>query len=90
MTGGNLVTQAGETMAEIVNAIQRVTQIMAEISNASVEQSAGILQVNQAIERMDDTTQQNAALVEEAAAASEALEQQAQHLASSVRGFKTF
>lgn len=88
--GGKLVTQAGETMVEIVNAIQRVTQIMAEISNASVEQSAGILQVNQAIERMDDTTQQNAALVEEAAAASEALEQQAQHLASSVRGFKTF
>jgi methyl-accepting chemotaxis protein len=87
--GGKLVAEAGKTMTEIVNSIQRVTNIMSDISYASTEQSSGIGQVNQAIGRMDDTTQQNAALVEEAAAASEALEQQAQHLAVSVRGFKT-
>jgi methyl-accepting chemotaxis protein len=87
--GGKLVANAGQTMTEIVNAIQSVTKIMAEISNASAEQSAGIGQVNQTIMQLDNTTQQNAALVEQAAAASEALEQQAQHLASFVRGFKT-
>jgi methyl-accepting chemotaxis protein len=87
--GGKLVATAGETMTEIVSAIQSVTQIMAEISNASAEQSAGIGQVNQTIVQLDNTTQQNAALVEQAAAASEALEQQAQHLAQSVHGFKT-
>jgi methyl-accepting chemotaxis protein len=87
--GGKLVATAGETMTEIVTSIQSVTKIMAEISNASAEQSAGIGQVNKTIMQLDNTTQQNAALVEEAASASEALEQQAQHLAQSVHGFKT-
>ncbi len=87
--GSKLVAEAGVTMSEIVDSIQRVTGIMSDISHASVEQSSGIVQVNQAIARMDDTTQQNAALVEQAAAASEALEHQAQQLTVSVRGFKT-
>ena len=67
--GSALVDQAGATMGEIVASVQRVTDIMAEISAASQEQSAGIEQVNQTITQMDETTQQNAALVEEATAA---------------------
>jgi methyl-accepting chemotaxis protein len=65
------VAKAGSTMAEIVTSVQRVTDIMAEISAASQEQSAGIEQVNQTITQMDETTQQNAALVEEATAAAQ-------------------
>jgi hypothetical protein len=65
--GSNLVEQAGVTMAEVVESVRRVTDIMAEITAASVEQSAGIAQVSQNIVEMDQTTQQNAALVEEAA-----------------------
>lgn len=87
--GSKLVATAGTTMTEIVDSIQRVTDIMADISHASAAQNDGILHVNHSILRMDETTQQNAALVEEAAAASEALEQQAQQLAQAVRGFKT-
>jgi methyl-accepting chemotaxis protein len=75
-------------MEEIVTSIKRVTDIMAEISAASTEQSAGIEQVNQAITQMDEVTQQNAALVEEAAAAAESLEEQAQNLSTSVSVFK--
>ncbi|MGZ8223181.1 MAG: methyl-accepting chemotaxis protein [Methylobacter sp.] len=86
--GTKLVAQAGLTMKEIVTAIGGVTAIMSEISAASVEQTAGIEQVNQAIGQMDDVTQQNAALVEQAAAAAESLEDQAQHLATTVAGFK--
>ncbi|MFI3154563.1 MAG: methyl-accepting chemotaxis protein [Methylococcaceae bacterium] len=86
--GSKLVTQAGLTMEEIVNAIQGVTGIMAEITAASAEQSSGIEQVNIAIAQMDDVTQQNAALVEQAAAAAESLEEQAQNLAVTVGGFK--
>jgi methyl-accepting chemotaxis protein len=86
--GSKLVTQAGQTMEEIVTSIRRVTDIMSEITAASVEQSSGIEQVNLAITQMDEVTQQNAALVEEAAAAAEALEEQAQNLASSVSVFK--
>jgi len=86
--GTKLVAQAGDTMEEIVTSIKRVTDIMAEISAASSEQSAGIEQVNQAITQMDEVTQQNAALVEEAAAAAESLEEQAQNLATSVSVFK--
>ncbi|MBN5089302.1 MCP four helix bundle domain-containing protein, partial [Stenotrophomonas maltophilia] len=67
--GSSLVHQAGSTMGEIVASVQRVTDIMAEISAASQEQSAGIEQVNQTVVQMDETTQQNAALVEEATAA---------------------
>jgi methyl-accepting chemotaxis protein len=86
--GSKLVAQAGQTMEEIVSSIKRVTDIMAEITAASVEQSAGIEQVNLAITQMDEVTQQNAALVEEAAAAAEALEEQAQNLSVSVGTFK--
>jgi methyl-accepting chemotaxis protein len=86
--GSKLVAQAGDTMEEIVTSIKRVTDIMAEISAASAEQSAGIEQVNQAITQMDEVTQQNAALVEEAAAAAESLEEQAQNLSQSVSVFK--
>jgi methyl-accepting chemotaxis protein len=86
--GSKLVAQAGQTMEEIVTSIKRVTDIMAEITAASVEQSQGIEQVNTAITQMDEVTQQNAALVEEAAAAAESLEEQAQSLAASVATFK--
>ncbi|CAN7717528.1 methyl-accepting chemotaxis protein [Pseudoduganella sp. LjRoot289] len=86
--GSRLVGQAGVTMSEVVDSIQRVTGIMGEISTASVEQSAGIEQVNAAMTQMDRVTQQNAALVEEAAAAAEALEAQAAALAGVVSVFK--
>ncbi|MCK9200178.1 MAG: methyl-accepting chemotaxis protein, partial [Gallionella sp.] len=86
--GSKLVAQAGQTMEEIVTSIKRVTDIMSEITAASVEQSQGIEQVNQAITQMDEVTQQNAALVEEAAAAAESLEEQAQNLAVAVATFK--
>jgi len=86
--GSALVNQAGATMGEIVASVQRVTDIMAEISAASQEQSAGIEQVNQTITQMDETTQQNAALVEEASAAARSMEEQAQALTASVSVFK--
>jgi methyl-accepting chemotaxis protein len=85
--GSRQVDQAGATMNEIVSAVKRVTDIMAEIAAASNEQSAGIEQVNQAITQMDDVTQQNAALVEEAAAASEAMQEQAEELMRAVSIF---
>ena len=86
--GSRLVAQAGQTMEEVVASIKRVTDIMGEISAASTEQSAGIEQVNLAITQMDEVTQQNAALVEEAAAAAESLEEQSEALATSVSVFK--
>jgi len=86
--GGHLVDEAGRTMDEIVGSVKRVTDIMSEIAAASAEQSAGIEQVNQAIVQMDTVTQQNAALVEEAAAASESLNEQAARLAEAVSVFK--
>jgi methyl-accepting chemotaxis protein len=86
--GSKLVTQAGVTMEEIVNSIRGVTDMMAEITAASAEQSSGIEQINQAIAQMDDVTQQNAALVEQAAASSELLEEQARNLAITVGTFK--
>jgi methyl-accepting chemotaxis protein len=86
--GSRQVDQAGATMDEIVNAVKRVTDIMYEISAASNEQSAGIEQVNQAIIQMDEVTQQNAALVEEAAAAAESMREQAQSLAQIVSVFQ--
>jgi methyl-accepting chemotaxis protein len=86
--GSTLVAQAGETMEQIVSSVQRVTDIMAEISAATREQTVGIEQVNQAIGQMDHVTQQNASLVEEAAAASETMRHQAAGLASAVRVFK--
>ncbi|WP_373974851.1 methyl-accepting chemotaxis protein [Chitinibacter sp. SCUT-21] len=86
--GSKLVDQAGHTMQDVVSAVRRVTDIMSEISAASNEQSAGIEQVNQAITHMDENTQQNAALVEEAAAAAESLEDQANNLTQTVGIFK--
>ncbi|MFB6495673.1 methyl-accepting chemotaxis protein, partial [Xanthomonas perforans] len=86
--GATLVDQAGTTMAEIVASVQRVTNIMGEISSASQEQYAGIEQVNQTVTSMDETTQQNAALVEEATAAARAMEEQAQQLTEAVAVFK--
>ncbi|MDO8262639.1 MAG: methyl-accepting chemotaxis protein [Gallionella sp.] len=86
--GSRQVDQAGATMSEIVQAVKRVTDIMAEIAAASNEQSAGIEQVNQAIIQMDEVTQQNAALVEEAAAAAEAMQEQANALYVAVGMFK--
>ncbi|MFN4342569.1 MAG: methyl-accepting chemotaxis protein [Azonexus sp.] len=86
--GNRLVEQAGRTMEEVVGSIKRVARIMADISDASREQSAGIEQVSQAISQMDEVTQQNAALVEEAAAAAESLEEQAGNLAQAVAVFK--
>ncbi|MFL8075439.1 methyl-accepting chemotaxis protein [Xanthomonas vasicola] len=87
--GSLLVHSAGTTMAEIVSSVQRVTDIMGEISAASQEQSSGIEQVNQTVTQMDETTQQNAALVEEATAAARALEEQAIGLTEAVAVFKT-
>jgi methyl-accepting chemotaxis protein len=86
--GTRQVGQAGATMTEIVQAVKRVTDIMAEIAAASNEQSAGIGQVNQAIVQMDEVTQQNAALVEEAAAAAEAMREQSGELMEAVSVFK--
>ena len=86
--GSALVGEAGVTMDEIVGRVKGVTDIMAEISAASREQSSGIDQVNQAISQMDQVTQQNAALVEEASAASQAMQDQAARLAELVGTFK--
>lgn len=83
-----LVEQAGVTMEEVVESVRRVTDIMGEITAASVEQSAGIAQVSQTIVQMDETTQQNAAMVEEAAAAAASMQQQAARLARAVSVFK--
>ena len=87
-TGSVLVDQAGATMEEIVASIRRVTDIMGDIANASHEQSAGIEQVNQAISQMDQVTQQNAALVEEAAAAASSLQDRAVELVEVVAVFR--
>ena len=86
--GSALVHKAGATMGEIVASVQRVTDIMSEISAASQEQSAGIEQVNQTVTQMDETTQQNAALVEEATAAARSMEEQAGQLADAVSIFR--
>jgi methyl-accepting chemotaxis protein len=87
-TGSKQVDQAGATMNEIVQAVKRVSDIMAEIAAASNEQSSGIEQVNQALVQMDEVTQQNAALVEEAAASAEAMQEQAGTLMQAVSMFK--
>jgi len=87
-SGSKLVAEAGATMQEIVDSVRRVTDIMAEISSASMEQTSGIEQINQAVVQMDETTQQNAALVEEAAAASSQMQEQAALLARAVAVFQ--
>jgi methyl-accepting chemotaxis protein len=86
--GSKLVDEAGKTMDEIVTSVQHVADIMSEITAASQEQSAGIEQVNLAITQMDEMTQQNAALVEQAAAAAESMEEQSAELAKAVDVFK--
>jgi len=86
--GSTLVQQAGVTMAEVVSSVQRVTDVMTEISAASSEQTQGIEQVNLAITQMDEVTQQNAALVEEAASASQSLSHQARQLSELVGVFR--
>ena len=87
-TGSRLVTDAGTTMTDIVQSVQRVTDMIGEITAASSEQSAGVGQVNQAIGNLDQMTQQNAALVEESAAAAQSLREQAEQLAQVVARFK--
>ncbi|MGN8004891.1 methyl-accepting chemotaxis protein [Acidovorax sp. 22279] len=86
--GTTLVDQAGATMTEVVGSIKRVTDLMGEISAASSEQSQGVAQVGEAVTQMDQVTQQNAALVEEMAAAAASLNNQAQDLVSTVAFFK--
>ncbi|MGO4378407.1 methyl-accepting chemotaxis protein [Pseudoduganella sp. RAF19] len=86
--GSRLVDQAGSTMTEVVSSVQRVSDIINEISAASGEQSAGIEQINEAVVQMDTVTQQNAALVEEAAAAAGALQDQAESLKQAVSVFR--
>jgi methyl-accepting chemotaxis protein len=86
--GSVLATEAGRTMSEVTHAVGQVTSIMGEIAAASDEQSRGIAQVNLAITQMDDVTQQNAALVEEAAAASRSLEDQGRQLNETVSAFR--
>lgn len=87
-SGNSLVNQSGETMKEIVTAIQRVNDIMSEIAAASAEQASGIDEVSKAVTQMDEMTQQNAALVEEAAAAAESMRTQASELTGRVGTFK--
>ena len=86
--GSKLVNQAGATMQEIVDSVRRVTDIMTEISAASQEQTQGIEQLNEVVMQMDEGTQQNAALVEEAAAAAAALREQSTRLAQAVSAFQ--
>jgi methyl-accepting chemotaxis protein len=86
--GSELVDQSGKTLTEIVGSVKRVTDIIAEITAASQEQASGIDQVNKAIMQMDETTQQNAALVEEATSASQSMKEQARELMNQVASFK--
>ena len=87
-TGSKLVQDAGSTMDEIVASVQRVTDIIGEISAAALEQSQGIGQVNEAVTRLDQMTQQNAALVEESAAAAESLKDQAHRMTTVVANYR--
>ncbi|MBI3367952.1 MAG: HAMP domain-containing protein, partial [Burkholderiales bacterium] len=87
-TGSRLVGDAGSTMREIVDSVQRVTDIIGEISAAATEQSSGIGQVNGSVVQLDQMTQQNAALVEQSAAAAESLRDQAGRLAGAVASFR--
>ncbi|WP_109482903.1 methyl-accepting chemotaxis protein [Paraburkholderia sp. C35] len=87
--GADLVQRSGSTMTDIVDAIARVSAIMSEIAEAATEQSTGIDQVNLAVAQMDEVTQQNAALVEQAAAAASSLEEQARRLTAAVSVFRT-
>jgi methyl-accepting chemotaxis protein len=87
--GSALVQQAGSSMDEIVGSVQRVTDVIGEISAATTEQTAGLRQINEAVAHLDQMTQQNAALVEQSAAAAESLAEQSQRLAQAVAAFRT-
>ena len=87
-TGSRLVQEAGSTMTEIVASVQRVSDIIGDITAATSEQSSGIGQINGAIAQLDQMTQQNAALVEESAAAADSLKEQAQRLSQVVGTFR--
>ena len=87
--GTLLVEQSGKTLADIIDGVKKLTDVVAEIATASQEQATGIDQVNDAVTQMDQTTQQNAALVEEAAAASKAMEQNAGQLVEQIAYFRT-
>jgi len=87
-TGGNLVGQAGETMRDIVRQVRHVSQLIGEISASTLQQTSGISQINQAVTSLDQGTQQNAALVEESAAAAESLRQQAHGLTEVIGVFR--
>jgi uncharacterized phage infection (PIP) family protein YhgE len=87
--GSELVDESGKTLSEIMESVKKVTDIVAEIAAASEEQSAGIEQVNNAVTQMDSVTQQNAALVEEASAASKAMEQQSAELVTQIGYFRS-
>jgi methyl-accepting chemotaxis protein len=87
-SGTRLVADAGTTMTEIVGGVQRVTDVIGEISAATSEQTSGLRQVNEAVAQLDQMTQQNAALVEESAAAAESLSEQSRRLAAAVAGFR--
>ena len=87
-TGASLVADAGRTMEEVVGQVQRVSQLISDISAAGSEQTTGIGQVSDAVSQLDQVTQQNAALVEESAAASESLNQQARKLVEAVAVFR--
>jgi methyl-accepting chemotaxis protein len=87
-SGSSLVNEAGQTMSEIVAQVKRVTDLIGEITSATLEQSSGIGQVNQAVTHLDQMTQQNAALVEQSAAAAQSLKDQADRLATAVAIFK--
>jgi len=87
-TGTALVDEAGQTMGEVVAQVQRVTDLVAEISAASAEQSQGVAQIGEAVAQMDQVTQQNAALVEEGSAAAESLKEQAAQLLQAVAVFR--
>ncbi|AKU23092.1 methyl-accepting chemotaxis protein [Massilia sp. MB5] len=86
--GTALTSNAGSTMSEVIESVERVTHVMDEISSATQQQSHGIVQVNQAVNQIDDITQQNAALVEQAAAAARSLAQQAEWVAQAMAVFK--
>ncbi len=86
--GNRQVAQAGSTMSEVVSSIQKVAEIVGQISSASREQSVGIEQINRAVSQMDETTQQNAALVEQSAAAAKSLQDQAHQLESQINRFR--
>jgi len=86
--GTKLVDESGKALAEIVARVKKVTDVMAEIASSSREQASGIEQVNKAITMMDDVTQQNAALVEEASAAAQALTEQASNLTQLIARYR--